>query len=66
MNCERCKTKLIEGDVEAAPIPVTYGETDIVICYKCAVELTLLIGHWLNTEPKEDPVAWFTSLTNQT
>lgn len=61
-NCDRCHTKLIEGDVEAAPVPVTYGETDIVICYRCAVELTIVIGFWLGTEPQADPKAWVRGL----
>ena len=62
-ECERCSTNL-EKDMKSPrrPVPVRYGETDMVICYQCAVELTLLIGHWLGTEPMDDPVEWFMSL----
>ena len=54
MTCERCEETLI-GHPESPrrPVPVTYGETDMTICYECAVDLTMLIGHWL---AMEDPV----------
>lgn len=67
MNCERCKKKLSRDMMSPRrPVPVTYGETNMTICYTCAVELTLLIGYWLDTEPMKDPVKWFTRLPSAT
>ena len=55
MNCDRCEKRIKKADA----VPVVYGNTDMTICHPCAVELTMLIGHWLGTEPMDDPVKWY-------
>lgn len=60
-TCERCHEPMTGK--ERAPVPVDYGETHIVICYPCAVEMTYIIGAWLGTEPMDDPHAWLKSIS---
>lgn len=52
-KCKRCDREVEESTegLDNSAVRVRYGQTDIVVCYPCAVELTLLIGAWLGTEP---------------